>query len=53
VSGRALILLGAIAFIVALYESAEERKRKHLPGFLSYYRVGDISTNHLPTQIES
>jgi hypothetical protein len=38
---------------VSLHDSAKERKKKHLPGLLSYYSVGDVSINHLPTIIEA
>lgn len=41
-----------IWLLVALYEAAENRRVKHLPGFISYHSVGDISASHIPTIIE-
>jgi hypothetical protein len=38
---------------IALKDSAEERQKKHLPGLLSYYAVGEVPINHIPTYIES
>jgi len=37
---------------IAIYESSEDRRRKHLPGFFSYYHVGDVATSHITTNIE-
>ena len=52
VGGRLFMLSAMIWMFAAFVDSAYERKEKHYPGVLSFYRVGEISASQLPTVIE-